>query len=44
MLPVFEFAPPGWLWGRKELAIDAWHHLVYAAGTGIAYALIETSG
>jgi hypothetical protein len=44
MLPALAVAPPGWLWGRKELAIDAWHHLVYAAGTGIAYELIETRG
>jgi hypothetical protein len=27
--------------GRTEIAIDAWHHLVYAATAGIAYELLD---
>ena len=41
MLPAFGVAPPVYLWGRKEVAIDVWHHAVYAAATGIAYQLID---
>jgi hypothetical protein len=28
-------------WGAKEVAIDAFHHVVYATATGVAYRLIE---
>ena len=28
-------------WGKQEVAIDAFHHAVYAAATGIAYELIS---
>jgi hypothetical protein len=41
MLPALKVAPPVTMWGSREVAIDAWHHLVYAAGTGIAYELID---
>jgi hypothetical protein len=37
MLPVLDVAPPAFLWPRKEVAIDAWHHLVYGVATGVAY-------
>ncbi len=40
MLPRLEVAPPVREWGRKELTIDAWHHLVYAAATTLAYAYL----
>ena len=40
-LPAFEVAPPFVFWGRKEVAIDLWHHAVYAAATGLAYTLID---
>jgi hypothetical protein len=40
-LPALEVAPPFVFWGRKEVAIDLWHHAVYAAATGLAYRLIE---
>jgi hypothetical protein len=40
-LPALEIAPPSIFWGKKEIAIDAFHHTVYAAATGLAYALIE---
>jgi hypothetical protein len=40
-LPALEVAPPFVFWGRKEVAIDLWHHAVYATATGIAYRLID---
>jgi hypothetical protein len=39
-LPALEIAPPAVFWGAKEIAIDAFHHTVYAAATGVAYELI----
>jgi hypothetical protein len=43
-LPALEVAPPFVFWGRKEVAIDLWHHTVYAAATGLAYTLIDGRG
>jgi hypothetical protein len=40
-LPALEVAPPIVFWPKKEIAIDLWHHAVYAAATGIAYKLID---
>ena len=40
-LPALEVVPPAIFWGAKEIAIDAFHHAVYAAATGLAYQLIE---
>ena len=40
-LPALEVAPPAIFWGADEVAIDAFHHAVYAAATGIAYELIS---
>jgi hypothetical protein len=39
-LPALEIAPPAIFWGKDEIAIDAFHHAVYAAATGLAYQLI----
>ena len=39
-LPVLEIAPPAVFWAKREIAIDAFHHAVYAAATGAAYELI----
>jgi hypothetical protein len=39
-LPALEVAPPSIFWGAREVAIDAFHHAVYAAATGLAYELI----
>ena len=39
-LPALEIAPPSIFWGAREIAIDAFHHAVYAAATGLAYGLI----
>ena len=41
MLPALGVAPPFWRWGAKEVAIDAFHHLVYACTTGVAYAALD---
>jgi hypothetical protein len=40
-LPALEIAPPAVFWGAKEVAIDAFHHTVYATATGLAYAALE---
>ena len=41
MLPALDVAPPVFMWPREEVAIDAWHHAVYAAATGVAYGLLD---
>jgi hypothetical protein len=41
MLPTLGVAPPFYTWGRKEVAIDLWHHAVYAGATGFAYSLLD---
>jgi hypothetical protein len=38
-LPALEIAPPAIFWAKEEIAIDAFHHAVYAAATGVAYGL-----
>jgi hypothetical protein len=43
-LPALEVAPSFVFWGRKEVAIDLWHHAVYASATGLAYRLIDGRG
>lgn len=37
MLPALDVSPPATQWGPTEVAIDAWHHLVYVGTTGLAY-------
>jgi hypothetical protein len=39
-LPALEIAPPSVFWAKEEIAIDAFHHAVYATATGVAYELI----
>ena len=39
-LPALEVAPPFVFWGRAEVAIDLFHHAVYAIATGAAYELV----
>jgi hypothetical protein len=36
-LPALDVAPPSIFWGADEVAIDAFHHAVYATATGLAY-------
>jgi hypothetical protein len=43
-LPALEIAPPSVFWGKEEVAIDAFHHLVYTAATGAAYRLLSRNG
>jgi hypothetical protein len=40
-LPALEIAPPSIFWPKEEIAIDAFHHAVYAAATGAAYELLS---
>ncbi|HET6638142.1 MAG TPA: hypothetical protein VFH82_05105, partial [Gemmatimonadota bacterium] len=39
-LPLTGLAPPFWKWGAREVAIDAWHHAMYVAGTVAGWWLI----
>jgi hypothetical protein len=41
-LPALDIAPPVIFWAPQEIAIDAFHHAVYAAATGIAYELLSS--
>jgi hypothetical protein len=41
MLPALSVAPPVTMWGREEVAIDGFHHAVYALSTGLAYELLD---
>lgn len=43
MLPALGVAPPLREWGVKALATDAFHHLVYAAGTSLAFSALDRS-
>jgi hypothetical protein len=36
-LPALEITPPSIFWGAREVAIDAFHHAIYAAVTGAAH-------
>jgi hypothetical protein len=40
-LPALDVAPPFVFWGREEVAIDVFHHAVYAVATGLAYELVS---
>ena len=42
-LPALDIAPPAIFWPKEEVAIDAFHHTVYALATGIAYELLSSS-
>ncbi len=41
MLPALDVAPPPWKQPPSGVAMDAFHHMVYAAGTSAAYAVID---
>jgi len=43
MLPALNVAPPLWKSEPKEIAVDAFHHAVYAVATGVAFAALERS-
>jgi len=40
-LPALDIAPPAIFWAPREIAIDVFHHSVYALATGIAYELLS---
>jgi hypothetical protein len=42
MLPALDVAPPSVFWGKQEVAIDAFHHAVYALASGVAYLLLSS--
>lgn len=42
MLPALDVAPPATEMEVEEIAIDAWHHIVYAAATSAAYDFIDS--
>jgi hypothetical protein len=41
-LPALDVAPPSIFWPKEEIAIDAFHHTIYAVATGIAYELLSS--
>jgi hypothetical protein len=43
-LPALDIAPPAVFWPKAEIAIDAFHHAVYALATGLAYAALDARG
>jgi hypothetical protein len=40
-LPALRVAPPVTEWGATEVAIDLWHHAVYATTTSLAYEWLD---
>ena len=41
-LPALDIAPSSVVWAKEEIAIDAFHHAVYAVATGMAYELLSS--
>lgn len=41
VLPTTGAAPPATEWGGREIAIDLFHHVVYATATGLAFAWLR---
>lgn len=41
VLPATGAAPPATKWGATEVAIDLWHHVVYALATSVAFAWLD---
>jgi hypothetical protein len=41
-LPALDVAPPAIFWAKEEIAIDVFHHTVYAVATGAAYGLLSS--
>lgn len=39
-LPALGVTAPPTQWGAREVAIDLWHHAVYAVATGVAYEVV----
>ena len=43
-LPKLDAAPPVTKWGKEEVAIDLFHHLVYVTAAATAYELLDGRG
>jgi hypothetical protein len=41
-LPALDVAPPAIFWAKEDIAIDIFHHTVYAVATGLAYELLSS--
>ena len=41
MLPALGVAPPITQWGKEDIAIDGFHHVVYATAAGLTYGLLD---
>ena len=41
MLPGLDIAPPPHKWGLKEIALESFHHLVYAVATGLTLGFLD---
>lgn len=41
MLPALDVAPAPWESPKQEVAIDAFHHAVYAIATSVAFAALQ---
>jgi hypothetical protein len=41
VLPATGVAEPATQWPPAEVAIDVWHHVIYATATGLAYAWLD---
>jgi hypothetical protein len=39
-LPALGLTPPSWKWGSKEVAIDLWHHVVFATGSVVGWVMV----
>jgi len=37
VVPALQAADPPWRWGAAEVAISAWHHIVYVAAAGVVH-------
>lgn len=44
LLPQLAVAPPATEWGAEEVAIDAWHHLVYVTATARTFERLSRRG
>ena len=43
LLPAWDIAPPAIFWAPRDIAIDVFHHAVYALATGLTYELLSTT-
>ena len=41
MMPALDIAPPPTKWGPRQIAIDAFHHAVYAVTVGLVYGFLD---